>query len=61
MIFSSGSVRIIDLIKVGLGMKIFGMVVILLASMVWLTPIFRIQPLIPLLNSTLLMNDTSGR
>jgi hypothetical protein len=60
MIFSSGSVRIIDLIKVGLGMKIFGMVIILFASMVWLTPIFRIQPLTPLLNSTLLGNGTTS-
>ncbi|CAF1201966.1 unnamed protein product [Rotaria sordida] len=33
MIFLRGNVRIIDLVKVGLGMKLFGIVIILIASM----------------------------
>ncbi|CAF1027076.1 unnamed protein product [Rotaria sp. Silwood1] len=58
MIFSSGNVRIMDLIKVGLIMKLFGIVIILLASMILITPIFRISPFVEVLNSTLLLNDS---
>jgi hypothetical protein len=58
MIFSSGNVRILDLVKAGIGMKIFGMLVILFASMVLLPPIFRIHPLSPILNDTLLINNS---
>jgi sodium/sulfate cotransporter 1/4 len=60
MIFSSGNVRISDMIKAGLGMKIFGMALILLASMTWLAPVFRIHPLAPLLNNTLLGNSSTS-
>ncbi|CAF1290111.1 unnamed protein product [Rotaria sordida] len=37
MIFLRGNVRIIDLVKVGLGMKLFGIVIILIASMKYRT------------------------
>ena len=42
MIFSSGDVRIADLIKSGFGIKIIGIAVILFASTVFLSPIFHI-------------------
>ncbi|CAM4951021.1 unnamed protein product [Rotaria socialis] len=58
MIFSSGNVRIIDLIKVGFGMKLFGIVVILFASVTFLSPIFRVNQFIPLLNSSLALNNS---
>ncbi|CAF4637272.1 unnamed protein product, partial [Rotaria sp. Silwood1] len=58
MIFSSGNVRIMDLIKVGLIMKLFGIVIILIASMILITPIFRISPFVEVLNNTLLLNDS---
>ncbi|CAF1318355.1 unnamed protein product [Adineta ricciae] len=59
MIFSSGSVRMIDLIKVGFGMKIIGIIIILFSSMILLPPIFHIQQLVPNLNETSLFNDTN--
>jgi sodium-dependent dicarboxylate transporter 2/3/5 len=61
MIFSSGSVRIIDLIKVGLVMKIIGIVIILFASMIWLSPIFRIHQITPFLNNTFLINNGTSQ
>jgi len=61
MIFSSGNVRIIDLIKVGFGIKIIGIAIILLASMVLLSPVFGIHQLTAVLNSTSLLNNTISR
>jgi hypothetical protein len=58
MIFSSGNVRILDLVKVGLGMKVIGMGIILLFSMFLLDPVFRIGELAPLFNNTSLLNNT---
>ena len=52
MIFSSGDVRIADLIKSGLGVKVIGIAVILFASTVFLSPIFHIPTRIPMLNRT---------
>ncbi|CAF1309623.1 unnamed protein product [Adineta steineri] len=60
MIFSSGNVRIIQLIKAGIGMKIIGIVIIFFASLVLLPPIFRIQPLISVLNDTLLFSNSTS-
>lgn len=57
MIFSSGCVRIIDLIKVGLVMKLIGIGVILLASMTLISPIFRIDQLASFVNQTSSMNN----
>jgi len=61
MVFESGGVRIIDLMKVGLGAKIIGIVIILFASMVWLSPIFHIHQLTPLLNNTFLINNGTSQ
>jgi hypothetical protein len=54
MIFSSGDVRIADLIKAGLGVKLIGIAVILFASTVFLSPVFHIPARIPMLNRTTL-------
>ncbi|CAF3468169.1 unnamed protein product [Rotaria socialis] len=43
MIFASGDVRIRDLIRAGVGFKIIGILVIFLASVTVLAPIFRIH------------------
>ncbi|CAF1236384.1 unnamed protein product [Adineta ricciae] len=59
MIFSSGNVRMIDLIKVGFGMKVIGIMIILFSSTILLSPIFHIQSLISNLNETSLFNDTT--
>ena len=58
MIFSSGSVRIIDLIKVGLVMKLIGIGIILLASMTMISPIFRIHQLASFVNETSSLNGS---
>lgn len=55
MIFSSGNVKILDLIKAGIGMKIFGCLVILFASTTILSPIFGAHQPTTLLNSTMRM------
>ena len=60
MIFASGNVRIIDLIKVGFGMKLIGMVIILIASITLITPIFRIHELSSFVNETSLFNHSFG-
>ncbi len=61
MIFSSGSVRIIEMVKVGFVVKLIGIAVILLASMTILSPIFRIHQVAAVLNaSSLLNNSISG-
>jgi hypothetical protein len=61
MIFSQGNVRIIDMIKVGLVMKLIGMAIILLASMTILTPIFRIHQITTILNDTSLLTHNISR
>jgi hypothetical protein len=49
-----------DLIKAGLGVKIIGILVIFFASLVLITPIFHIQDIVSVSNSTLMGNITSG-
>lgn len=58
MIFSSGNVRIIDLIKVGFGMKIIGIAIILFSSMVLLSPTFHLQQITTIFNGTVPLNGT---
>jgi hypothetical protein len=60
MIFVSGNMRTRDLLKAGFGMKIIGILVIFFASLVLLSPIFRIQDMLPILNSTSMVNVTNG-
>jgi hypothetical protein len=59
MIFSSGSVRIADLLKVGFVGKIVGILVIFAVSLVLITPVFHISGGMSISNATL-MNGTSG-
>ena len=60
MIFSSGNVRIADLLKVGLGVKVIGILVIFFASLVLITPIFHISGAMIVANATLMINGTTG-
>lgn len=60
MIFSSGDVKIRDLIIAGTGMKIFGSLVILFASTTFLSPIFHAYLPQESMNSTFLNNITMG-
>ena len=61
MLFAGGNVRIIDMIKVGIIMKLIGMAVILFASMFLISPIFHIHSIMPLLNDTSFLNSSIGR
>ena len=63
MIFLCGDVKMWDLIRAGFGMKIFGCLIILLASTTFLSPIFHFGNVTPGLNSTSHGNVTwiSGR
>ena len=61
MIFAIGNVKILDLVKAGIGMKIFGCLVILFASTTFLSPIFhayRPQDIIETTTTTILFNST---
>jgi len=60
MIFVNGHMKTRDLIKAGFGMKIIGIFVIFFASLVLLSPIFHIYEVIPISNSTFMINATSG-
>jgi len=61
MIFSSGNVRIIDLVKVGFIMKLFGIMIILFFSMIVLPPIFRIHQITLFLNDTFTINGNHSQ
>ena len=52
MIFARGDVKMWDLIRAGFGMKIFGCLIILLASTTFLSPIFHFGHLPAVINST---------
>ena len=52
MIFVTGNMRTRDLLKAGFGMKLIGIIVIFLTSLVLLSPIFHIQDALPILNTT---------
>ncbi|CAF4156283.1 unnamed protein product [Rotaria magnacalcarata] len=59
MIFSSGHVRMMDLIKAGIGVKIIGILVIFFASIIILGPILHISTQLAILhNFTTITNDT---
>ncbi|CAF2868826.1 unnamed protein product [Rotaria sp. Silwood2] len=61
MIFSSGHVKIMDMIKAGIGIKIIGILVILLASTTFLGPIFHVNQLPSVVNAaTMMTNNTIG-
>ncbi|CAF3318443.1 unnamed protein product [Rotaria sp. Silwood2] len=61
MIFSSGHVKIMDMIKAGIGIKIIGILVILLASTTFLGPIFHVNQLPSIVNAaTMMTNNTIG-
>jgi len=61
MIFSSGNVRIIDLVKVGFIMKLFGIIIILFFSMILLPPIFHIHQITPFINDTFPINSNHSQ
>jgi di/tricarboxylate transporter len=52
MILSNNNVKISDLIKAGIGLKLFGIVVIFVESIVLLTSIFHIDEMGTILNTT---------
>jgi hypothetical protein len=56
MIFVTGNMRTRDLLKAGFGMKLIGVMVIFFASLVLLSPIFHIQDIISVPNTTLMSN-----
>ncbi|CAF3873070.1 unnamed protein product [Adineta steineri] len=58
MILSNNNVKITDLIKAGIGIKLFGIVVIFIESILLLTYIFGIDEMTTLFNSTILINST---
>ena len=60
MIFVSDNMKTRDLIRAGVVMKLIGIAVIFLASLVLLSPIFRLHGITALSNSTLLGNSTIG-
>ena len=59
MILSNNNVKIADLIKAGIGVKLFGIVVIFVQSILLLTSIFRIDEIGTVLNTTVLTNTTT--
>ena len=60
MIFVNGNMKTRDLLKAGFGMKILGIIVIFLASIFLVAPIFHIHNIISMSNSTMIGNLTSG-
>jgi hypothetical protein len=60
MIFVNGNMKTRDLLKAGFGAKIIGIIVIFFASLVLISPIFHINDIIPISNSTLMTNITNG-
>lgn len=60
MIFSSGHVRIKDMIIAGITMKIIGIIIILVVSITLIGPIFHVHAVPHIFNSTVMINMTSG-
>ena len=60
MILANSHVRIADLIKAGIVLKLFGILVIFLESIIMLTSIFRFDELKLLSNTTQSMNASSN-
>jgi hypothetical protein len=58
MILLHSNVKPADLIKAGIGLKLFGIVVIFVLSTVLLTLIFQIDEIDTIYNTTLLINNT---
>jgi hypothetical protein len=49
-----------DLLKAGFVMKLIGIMVVFVASLVLISPIFHIQDIIPVSNTTLMLNITNS-
>ncbi|CAF3396963.1 unnamed protein product [Rotaria socialis] len=60
MIFSSGHVRMMDMIKAGIGMKIIGICVVLVATITLVGPIFHVNLLVSHQNFTTMTNSSIG-
>jgi hypothetical protein len=58
MILLHSNVRPADLIKAGIGLKLFGILVIFVLSTVLLTSIFHIDEIDTIFNTTVLINNT---
>ncbi len=58
MILLHSNIRPAELIKAGIGVKLFGIIVIFSLSFVLLTTIFHIDDVNTMFNTTLLINNT---
>jgi hypothetical protein len=58
MILLHSNVKPADLIKAGIGLKLFGIVVVFVLSTGLLTTIFHIDEMQTIFNTTILMNKT---
>lgn len=60
MILSTNDVKISDLMKAGIGLKLFGIVVIFIQSILLIPLIFDVPEVGTLFNNTVLINSTSN-
>jgi hypothetical protein len=60
MIFVTGGMKTVDLMKAGFVMKVIGIIVIFGASLLLISPVFDIHEMIPMTNNTLIANATIG-
>ncbi len=58
MILLHSNVKPADLIKAGIGLKLFGIIVVFVVSIVLLTTIFHIDEMQTMFNTTVLINNT---
>ncbi len=58
MILLHSNVKPADLIKAGIGLKLFGILVIFVLSTVLLTSIFQMDEIDTIFNTTVLINNT---
>jgi hypothetical protein len=60
MIFVTGAMKTVDLMKAGFVMKVIGIIIIFGASLLLLSPIFDIHEMIPMANNISIVNATIG-
>lgn len=60
MIYAIGNMKTRELLKAGLGIKVIGIGVIFIASLLLVSPVFHIQDPTSPLNTTLMTNATDG-
>lgn len=60
ILFATGHTRSKDLLRAGIGMKIIDIIVILVASILLISPVFHISNTISISNSTISVNVTNG-